>query len=185
MRFLWPPLTTISIRPRTLTTATATSHPPCGQQFLAQPHPHLGRSGATCPFVPKSLKLQSIYLTIIEDRLSLGQIISLIGRFLPEFEDLEPRLSKPTGMYKAVMFVFPWIAPSEAPLLIDQAQARLKDEFVEKGLMIGEFHAHNNTPGLHNENFYPLRTPFPTLTLRNMHPSDVIFLVNKKSHIDA
>jgi len=51
--------------------------------------------------------------------------------------------------------------------------------------MIGEFHANNNTPGLHNSEFFPLRTPYPTLTLRHMHPSDVVFLIGKLDHIEA
>ena len=63
-------------------------------------------------------------------------------------------------------------------------QKELKPFFVEKGLMIGEFHMANNMStkpltniqinyfyligGLRNPNFYPLRTPYPCLAMRYM-----------------
>jgi hypothetical protein len=34
----------------------------------------------------------------------------------------------------------------------------------------------NNTSGLRNKNFYPLRTPFPSLAIRHMVSSDIAFM---------
>lgn len=65
---------------------------------------------------------------------------------------------------------------ANAPNLIDGVQLALKPQFVAKGLMIGEFHLANNATGLHNNNFYPLRTPYPSLAIRNMVPADLVFL---------
>ena len=48
--------------------------------------------------------------------------------------------------------------------------------FVRRGLMLGEFHLRNNSPGLRNKNFFPLRTPVPCLALRHMVPTDLAFL---------
>ncbi len=42
--------------------------------------------------------------------------------------------------------------------------------------MIGEFHLRNNASGLHNPHFYPLRAPFPSLVIRHMAPTDLVFL---------
>ena len=42
--------------------------------------------------------------------------------------------------------------------------------------MLGEFHNRNNSPGLRNKNFYPLRTPLPCLAIRHMVPTDIAFL---------
>jgi hypothetical protein len=42
--------------------------------------------------------------------------------------------------------------------------------------MIGEFHCLNLTPGLHNKDFFPLRSPVPLLALRAMVESDLLFL---------
>ena len=48
--------------------------------------------------------------------------------------------------------------------------------FVERGLMIGEFHSANNATGLRNTSFYPLRTPYPCLAVRHMVPGDFVFM---------
>jgi hypothetical protein len=60
--------------------------------------------------------------------------------------------------------------------VIDKAQEEAKPCFVAKGLMCGEFHAANNATGLRNENFYPLRTPYPCLAVRHMVPGDFVFM---------
>ena len=39
---------------------------------------------------------------------------------------------------------------------------------------------YNNSPGLRNPNFFPLRTPFPSLAMRYMVPSDLPFLSPSK-----
>ena len=52
----------------------------------------------------------------------------------------------------------------------------MKESFVEKGLMCGEFHETNNGSGLRNSNFYPLRTPYPCLAIRHMVPGDIAFM---------
>ena len=51
-----------------------------------------------------------------------------------------------------------------------------KPFYVRQGLMLGEFHNRNNSPGLRNKNFYPLRTPLPCLAIRHMVPTDIAFL---------
>ena len=78
--------------------------------------------------------------------------------------------------YKAIILIFPELPLEDAPEMIDDLQKRLKPKFVSEGLMLGEFHLNNNAPGLHNEEFYPLRTPFPSLAIRYMVPSDIVFL---------
>jgi hypothetical protein len=56
-------------------------------------------------------------------------------------------------------------------------QQLLKKDFVEKGLMLGEFHASNESPGLRNAEFRPLRSPIPMLAMRHMVDSDLPFLL--------
>merc|ERR1711916_39272 len=80
------------------------------------------------------------------------------------------------ALNKAVIFVFPDVPLARAHRVVDRAQAILKPEFVARGLMVGEFHLNNNQGGLRNPEFYPLRTPFPSLAIRHMVPSDVVFL---------
>jgi hypothetical protein len=80
------------------------------------------------------------------------------------------------GPNQSVLLIFPDVPIDRAHELIDAVQADLKPEFVRKGLMIGEFHTRNNVSGLHNDNFYPLRTPTPCLAIRHIVPSDLVFL---------
>ena len=35
------------------------------KSFLARPHPHLGRSGPVCPFVPQAIKSNSIQFAVV------------------------------------------------------------------------------------------------------------------------
>lgn len=72
--------------------------------------------------------------------------------------------------------IFPDISAADAPRLIDGIQLEMKAQFVSRGLMIGEFHQFNNSPGLRNPHFYPLRTPTPCLGFRHMVPTDLAFL---------
>jgi len=147
------------------------------REFLAKPNPHLGRAGPTCPFVPKSLQLDSIHLCV----LSAAQVRRaedldpLLLDAIHTFKALEPT-SGPKVSFKAMILIFPDMELSEIPEMIDGTQKRLKPNFVEEGLMLGEFHLHNNATGLHNDHFYPLRTPYPCLAIRHMVPSDVVFL---------
>jgi len=52
----------------------------------------------------------------------------------------------------------------------------LKADFIKKGMMIGEFHMLNNSSGLRNPHFYPLRTPYPCIAMRYMVATDIAFM---------
>jgi hypothetical protein len=147
------------------------------REFLAKPNPKLGRKGPTCPFVPKSLQLDSIYLSVLGKEKVGGatELEALLLGAIQTFKQLEPR-SGPKASYKAIILVFPDMETADIPALIDGTQKKLKLNFVEEGLMLGEFHLRNNVTGLHNDYFYPLRTPYPCLAIRHMVPSDIVFL---------
>merc|ERR1719152_158023 len=84
----------------------------------------------------------------------------LVADFIPLFEAMEP-ITGPQTVFKAIVLLFPDIPLSAASDLIDGTQVALKEEFVARGLMLGEFHLLNNASGLHNPGFFPLRTPCP------------------------
>ena len=139
----------------------------------------MGRRGPVCPFVPTSLKKNTIYMSVI--RAGDGGVTTkegmseLVRSFAPIFDELKPtkgRLVK----HKAIILIFPDVEVADAPELIDQVQLECKPDFVSRGLMLGEFHMANNAPGLRNPDFFPLRTPFPSLAIRHMVPTDLVFL---------
>jgi len=147
------------------------------REFLSRAHPLLGRAGPTCPFVPKALKLDCMRLGLIPTGTSpsASSMRELVRGFIPIFEALEPQKG-PTAVFKAVLLLFPQIPLERAAELIDGTQAALKEEFVSRGLMLGEFHLLNNAAGLHNPGFFPLRTVSPALAIRHMVPSDLVFM---------
>ncbi|PMB42300.1 hypothetical protein CEN40_18275 [Fischerella thermalis CCMEE 5205] len=148
------------------------------QNFLAKPHPDLGRRGAVCPFVPQSLKSNSIRIAVIRAKnLQPQQIEDIVKDYRDKFLEMEPR-DREAAINKAFLLIFPDISLEDAATLIDGVQQKLKPFFVDEGLMIGEFHKRTETRGLHNENFYPLRSPVPLLAIRFMVESDLPFLVN-------
>jgi peroxiredoxin len=151
------------------------------REFLAKPHPLLGRAGPTCPFVPKALKLSSLRIAVIRSGpMPLdAEMRALVRGFIPIFENLPPR-DGPTAVYKALLLLFPDVPLSHANRVIDGTQAALKEEFVARGLMLGEFHLANNASGLHNSRFFPLRTVSPTLAIRHMVPQDLVFLTGEQ-----
>ena len=109
--------------------------------FLALPHPALGRPGPVCPFVPTALQKDVLYLSVVRTGqiADAGAIEALARRFLEIFPTLAPTKGR-LRQWKAVILIFPDIAAADAPRLIDAVQRDVKGEFVEQGLMIGEFH---------------------------------------------
>lgn len=148
------------------------------REFLAKGHPDLGRKGPTCPFVPLALRKNSLYMGTVRTGgtpTPPRYIRSVVRQFLTRFSTLEPTDDK-TSVYKAVLLIFPDVPQHAAAECIDSVQQELKIEFVERGLMLGEFHLQNNASGLHNPSFFPLRTPTPSLAVRKIVPSDLAFL---------
>jgi len=68
--------------------------------FLGKPHPLLGRPGAVCPFVPHSIRTNSIRLAVIRSKdLYPEQIENLVKRYRDIFLEMdakeqESRISK-------------------------------------------------------------------------------------------
>jgi uncharacterized protein DUF6875 len=149
------------------------------RKFLAHPHPELGRHGSVCPFVPVALGLDTIWMAeVAESRPSFERISEIITEYRNVFLETEPK-SGPEAMNKAFLVVFSSVTSNgaEGAAVIDKVQASLKKYFVEMGLMLGEFHAANESPGLRNPDFRPLRSPIPMLAIRHMVESDLPFLI--------
>ena len=147
------------------------------RNYLAMPHRELGRRGTVCPFVPEALELDTVWLTVVETSPSEGaHVEDLVARAAEVFLGLEPRTGE-ASLFKALLMIFPNVGDEEAPDFIDGVQRKLKPLFVERGLMLGEFHRRNAAPGLYNSAFHPLRSPIPMLVVRSMVESDVVFLM--------
>ncbi len=149
--------------------------------FLARPHPQLGRNGSVCPFVPIALGFDTIWMAEVPEAMpSFERLCAIITDYRNMFLEMEPK-DGPEAINKAFLVVFPSLTGSgaEGAAVIDKVQASLKRYFVEMGLMLGEFHAANESPGLRNPDFRPLRSPIPMLAIRHMVESDLPFLIRE------
>ena len=147
------------------------------KNFLARPHPDLGRPGPVCPFVPHALKSNSIRLAAIRAKnLESSQVEEIVLGYRNIFLEIEPQ-ERESAINKVVLLVFPDVHLDDTDKLIDGVQKKLKPLFVKTGLMLGEFHNRTESPGLHNPKFRPLRSPIPILAIRYLVESDLPFLV--------
>lgn len=145
--------------------------------YLAKPHPELGRSGSVCPFAAPAITKDSLRIAVVrlsETSERRSQIVDAVSYHRESFLSLGT--ADETHVLHAILILFPDVKPDETSELIDGTKEELKATFVEQGLMLGEFHARNSSPGIHNPGFRPLRSAIPMLAIRRMVASDYVFL---------
>ncbi|HEX6701434.1 MAG TPA: hypothetical protein VF101_11955 [Gaiellaceae bacterium] len=153
--------------------------------YLCGPHAALGREGPVCPYTQPSLERGLFWLTIYPGaHPELIDVSAAATRYGSWFLELRPRAGK-DAHYKAILMLFPDLAAARAPDLIDTVQAALKPAFTARGLMIGQFHATCDEPGIWNRNFRPLRSPLPLLAIRHMVRTDAPFLTKDARYLAA
>ncbi|CAF1459260.1 unnamed protein product [Adineta steineri] len=151
------------------------------QEFICQSNEYTNRPGPVCPFVPTSLKQNSMYFFISNDQYNTKErIIKMVEQCKYDFlYNLKPNDgNRDRLIYKCLVML---IRSSDVPhSLIDEIQIELKPSFLQDGLMFGEFHQSANSNAIRNESFYPTRTNVPLLVIRYMVANDIIFLTNQE-----
>jgi len=146
------------------------------RNFVAKPHAEIGRSGPVCPFLPRALREDSVmFQTINAGDMSCDQIDQLVKEYAGLFTITEPTRGN-ARLNKTFVLIFEGIEESAIGQTIESTHSRLKPYFVERGLMLGEFHKHHQSGAARNEKFRPLQSPLPLLVIRYMVPSDITFL---------
>lgn len=147
--------------------------------YISAPHPEIGRQGPICPFVAPSRKNRTMELRIrFVGNSPTIELIEEIGRSsLKEFDLISWQGRNP--MLRAMVIAMPDLAPEDTPLL-DEAQVRIKSEFVENGLMVGQFHQNCTVPAARNEGFAVSKAPVPVLAIRKIALHDIFFLSERK-----
>lgn len=148
--------------------------------YLSQPHPELGRNGSVCPYVPMAMRMETLWFTQVctPQGIDKGEMERLLTHYCEIFLKLDPTEPE-QAINKAILVAFPDIPTEQAPELIDEVQFALKPHYTQAGLMIGEFHEKNSSPGLRNTTFLPLRSPIPLLAIRHMVKPDLPFLMKE------
>ena len=147
--------------------------------FLAAPLHELGRAGAVCPYIKQAVDADDVTLAVYDeqndDEEHVENIVaahrdSLIAGWSAS------KLSVARSSLSCRLVIFVGLQPARAARLVDDVQLRMKPSFVERGLMIGQFHPMSEEPGLWNSDFRPLRSPVAMLAIRRMIPTDLPFL---------
>ncbi|MFE0732688.1 DUF6875 domain-containing protein [Streptomyces antibioticus] len=144
-------------------------------EYISASHPEIGRTGPICPFVSPSRKNRTmeIRLRLVGPAPSRELVEEIARSSLREYELTTWQGRNP--MLQAMAVVLPDLRTEDTALL-DQAQARVKDGFVERGLMIGQFHENCEVTAARNPNFAVSRAPVPLLAIRAIALHDVFFL---------
>jgi prolyl-tRNA editing enzyme YbaK/EbsC (Cys-tRNA(Pro) deacylase) len=155
------------------------------EEYLCKPHPELGREGPVCPFVQMAMRKGLFLLSVCRGRdLDQPAIRQRIMRLRDRFLALPPQTGSEAA-FKTVLILFPDLHPDDLLRLIESTQQELKPGYVEKGLMIGEFHpGPPRKAGLWNPDFRPLKSPVPMLVIRHMVPTDFAFLRDERRLVE-
>ncbi|MFI9555195.1 DUF6875 domain-containing protein [Nonomuraea endophytica] len=144
--------------------------------YLTRPHPSLGRKGPVCPYAQTSLDRGTFYLAVCPGEPTVEELSERLAGFRSYFQ----QLVTPAGVsaqFRTILVLVPDLPHARAAELIDTVQLMLKQEYVEAGLMIGEFYpGPPPKAGLWNPDFRPLGSPVPLLAIRHMVASDFPFL---------
>lgn len=125
------------------------------------------------PFVRSSLQADGLVFSYIDED-QFGKAWRQLVDRISEYIDFKTNyLDSRTSM---IILLPPEI--SEETLL--KLQARAKKICVYRKIMIGALYPESDAPSLHSDAYFPLRTPTPTLVLRDLVPMDILFLVQER-----
>lgn len=144
--------------------------------YLMRPHEKIGRLGPVCPYVPKAVQEDSLFLTVISpDRFEKNSFYEMILNYFDWFTQLAPAFGQKHIFRSIIMLVD--LPNTDNHQVVDQAVIDLKSHFVERKSMLGEFHsAPPRKGGIRNPDFRPLMSPVPLLAIREMVETDIAFL---------
>jgi hypothetical protein len=144
------------------------------EQFVTRPHPELGRPGAVCPRLGPALRAGTVSLVAIATTGASTQDAVQAGRLLKRlFAALAPG---PHWQSTALLAFFPSVPAERAADFIDGGHDLLKAEFVEHGLMLGEFHPASTVTSVHSQSLAVMRCPVQMFAVRAISPHDLLFL---------
>ncbi|MCX4675845.1 hypothetical protein OG413_11100 [Streptomyces sp. NBC_01433] len=143
------------------------------EEFVTQPHPDLGRPGAVCPRLAPAIRANTVWLVALTAHGTSPADAAEAGRLLLDlFEEVA---AGPHRSTTALLGFFPGLPDEQAAGFIDGGHGLLRSEAVERGLMLGEFHADSTVGGVHNRAFPVMQCPEPMFAVRAMTPHDLLF----------
>lgn len=153
--------------------------------YLCRSHTALGRDGPVCPYAQSSLDRALFWLNIYPGTYpTLEDVHDTIISFRDWFKELAPRDGREKD-YKTILVMFPELAVTPVPNVIDMVQSTLRSEFISQGFMLGQFYANCQESGVWNPEFKPFCSPVPLLAIRSMVHMDAIFMKRDSASLAA
>lgn len=146
-------------------------------EYIARPHPSLGRGGAICPFMQPSLELERFHTWQIDDVDSddMPRLRRVTLQAARAFLQTYP-LSVPKNSFASVALTFPRLS-GEQLLALDALHDQLKTHLVAcYDLMSTPCHPLSRKPSVSNPDFAVFRSPVPLIVLRHLDVRDIRFL---------
>ncbi len=145
--------------------------------FIAKSNQNLGRAGPVCPVVPPSMEQDKLLLKASEVELTKEELRKMLMEEKTIFlQAMRQSTNSVDAIFAVTVIALENCSDKSHGDLMDAIHASLKIEFMNEGLMIGQFHPYNETPGLHNPSFRPFQCPGYCFAIRNMIPSDHVFI---------
>jgi hypothetical protein len=157
-----------------------------GALLSKQTHKDLGLTGPVCPFVPRSIKNKSLLIThyLCDSHTTTNDIKIAILEDKTYFQKLTTS-DKQGDQYDALITVF--IQTNEQNLKLDEmieiTQRKLKLQFIQDKVMLGEFYRDCPAEGIHNSSFKPFDAPVPLLAIRRLMPQDLVFITDAPEYM--
>jgi hypothetical protein len=149
-------------------------------EYISRPHHQLGREGAICPFVAPAIDRNTLSMVFHYEVTGEEDLIrAILNCYIPVFMDYPPT-DESTRVYKTLVIVFPNI-PEQHTTVLDRVHTQVKTEFVQNGLMVGQFHQHCPEPSARNPFFLVSIAPIPVVAIRHMAIHDILFLGENES----
>jgi hypothetical protein len=155
-----------------------------------------GRPAHVCPFVADSVD-RDLYWLEESALTSKADIKTLLRNQILDFVAAPPAFDptaakRPAGLpqlWKTFMTIFPQVkhpSSSGAMPLFDSIHSELKTEFMQRGLMLGQFYPGCPQQGVYGPAFRPLGIcPWPAYAIRYMAVHDHLFYDPKIKEHDA
>ncbi len=137
------------------------------QSFVVRPHKDLGRDGPVCPYVPRSLEGETLWLAAerIANR-SAPEMVELVSGYQRLLLDAQPTEGDDAG-YRLIVIVFPDLPAERAQGVFDEVLKELAaPSYVDHRILFGPFYEGNEGTAIYNPRFRPFQSPVPFLFVR-------------------
>ncbi len=147
--------------------------------YLTQPHAELGRKGAVCPFVAKTLAANG-FLVAVHDEVDgdAAQMRDLVLSHAAAFQRKYPAAQYESSM--CLLLVLPNVSP-EAWAELDVVHDETKTYLMKRKMMIAAMHPRSRRAAINNSSFAVMRAPLPCFAVRHMVVQDIAFVGHNRA----